>query len=89
MYAKVFHGQFCQRPFEDQLESCWSSYLCESLLKFCHLIKKCKYLMSVFFLKKNKIDKRIVSPSSLENTFLIVNNLPDNFGYQGNKDIRF
>ena len=34
-----------------------------------------------FFFKKNKIDKRIVSPSSLENTFLIVNNLPDNFGY--------
>ena len=35
-----------------------------------------------FFLKKkNKIDKCIISPSGLENTCLIVNNLSDNFGY--------
>ena len=39
---KKMHDQWCQKPSEDKLESCRSSYLGQSLLKFCHLNKKDK-----------------------------------------------
>ena len=37
-------NQLCQRPLEDQLESCQSSNPCQSPLKFCHSNKKGKNL---------------------------------------------
>ena len=40
----VHHDQLCQRPFEDQLESCQSSNHCQSPLKLCHSNKKSRNL---------------------------------------------